>query len=281
MSVEARLLGIAQDAGIPQAGCLCPTCARAHEDPAARYHVVCLGLVDHPTRTFWLVDATPDFPSQLYRLQRLGEGYTLGGIFLTHAHMGHYTGLIHLGREAMNTQELPVYATARMADFLRRHAPWSQLVALGNVVLHELTPNLPVQLTPRLRVTPVPVPHRDEWSDTVAYLVHGEQGALFFCPDADSWTGWPEASAAAMRAAQVCLVDATFFSRDEVAHRNVEEIPHPFVVDWVDYLASLPGEVVLVHLNHTNPLLQTGSEAHALVARAGLRVGREGDVWHL
>jgi pyrroloquinoline quinone biosynthesis protein B len=146
MSVEAILLGTAQDGGVPQAGCYCAHCAPARSDLALRRWVACLGLVDRVARKSWLVDATPDLREQLHALHRLAPDCPLTGIVLTHAHIGHYAGLIHLGREAWNTKGLPVYASSRMACFLRENAPWSQLVALGNVQLHVLQPACQVSL---------------------------------------------------------------------------------------------------------------------------------------
>ena len=67
-----------------------------------------------------MIDTTPDFREQLALLHRSAPGCRLAGILLTHAHMGHYTGLIQLGREAWNTQRMPVYAPPRMAAFLMR-----------------------------------------------------------------------------------------------------------------------------------------------------------------
>ena len=126
MSIEAILLGIAQDGGVPHVGCDCANCNRAWVDPAFRQFVACLGLVDYASRQSWLIDATPDFREQLHALYTLAPGCPLTGIVLTHAHIGHYTGLIHLGREAMGMRDLPVCATPRLASFLRDNAPWSQ-----------------------------------------------------------------------------------------------------------------------------------------------------------
>jgi pyrroloquinoline quinone biosynthesis protein B len=192
MTAEAILLGTAQDGGLPQAGCDCPNCAAAHHDPAARRSVACLGLVDHTAGRSWLIDATPDLPAQLHMLYELTPGCPLAGIFLTHAHVGHYTGLIHLGREAWNTAGLPLYTSTRMAAFLRQNAPWSQLVQLRNVELCPLSPDEEVRLTPHLHVTAIPVPHRDEFSDTLAYLVRGPHQRLFYCPDIDAWERWEQ-----------------------------------------------------------------------------------------
>eukprot|EP00957_Ditylum_brightwellii_P156501 11911053-Ditylum_brightwellii.AAC.1 len=63
---------------------------------------------------------------------------TPDGIFLTHAHIGHYTGLMYLGREALGAVDVPVYAMPRMRSFLKNNGPWSQLVSLGNINIQNL-----------------------------------------------------------------------------------------------------------------------------------------------
>ena len=280
MSVEAILLGTAQDGGVPQAGCTCGFCRAARADASLRQWTVCLALVDRAAGQSWLIDATPDFREQLHALQAWAPDCPLVGIALTHAHVGHYAGLIHLGREAANTQGLPVYASARMAGFLRENAPWSQLVALGNVELQVLMPDQELQLSPRLWLTPMVVPHRDEYSDTLAYMVQGPGRRLFYCPDIDGWDRWSRDVGQVVSGVDVALLDGTFYSADELPGRDVAEIPHPLATDTAGRLAGAEGEVRLIHLNHSNPLQRPGQEREWLAAR-GLGVGVTGTSWRL
>jgi pyrroloquinoline quinone biosynthesis protein B len=280
MTVEAILLGTAQDGGLPQAGCHCRHCSQARTDPASRRWVACLGLVDRAARQSWLIDATPDFRDQVHALHELAPNCPLSGIILTHAHTGHYTGLIHLGREAWNTHHLPVYASPRMAAFLRENAPWSQLVTLDNIALHHLTPHLEMPLNPGLALTPVPVPHRDEFSDTLAFIVRGPTCQLFYCPDVDAWDRWDRDLRHFVSAMDVALLDGTFFSAAELPGRDLAHIPHPLATDTAERLSGLDCEVRLIHLNHTNPLHAPGPERDWLAAQ-GLGVGTRGARWQL
>lgn len=280
MSVEAIVLGIAQDGGLPQAGCDCANCRRAWSDPTRRQLVVCLGLVDHATQQAWLIDATPDFREQLHSLQGTAPTCSLAGILLTHAHMGHYSGLIHLGREAMNTRRLPVHATQRMAAFLQANVPWSRLIAQQNAVIRILTPDTAVQLSPQLQVVPVPVPHRDEFSDAVALVIQGPARRLFYCPDIDSWQHWDRDLLSFLKDIDVALLDATFWSVDELRDRGMGEIPHPLALDTIELVAGTACEVRLIHLNHTNPLLTPGPEREMLAVQ-GLGIGCFGQRWSL
>ena len=280
MSVEAILLGSAQDGGLPQAGCYCNQCASAHTDPTLRRRVACLGLVDRATHQSWLIDATPDLPEQLGVVHGLAPGCPLAGIALTHAHVGHYTGLIHLGYEAWNTQGLPVYVSPIMARFLRENGPWSQLVSLGNIELHTLDLGQESRLSPNLHLTPVSVPHRAEFSDTLAFVVRGPARRLFYCPDIDGWDGWEHDLRGFVAGMDVALLDGTFFSPDELAERDLSSIPHALVTDTAKWLAGVNCDVRLIHLNHSNPLHRPGPE-RAWLAAQGIGVGVFGARWSL
>jgi pyrroloquinoline quinone biosynthesis protein B len=280
MSVEAILLGTAQDGGLPQAGCTCDHCRAARADPALRRLVACLGLVDRSSRQSWLIDATPDFREQVHALHELAPDCPLVGIALTHAHVGHYAGLIHLGREVWDTRRLPVYASASMARFLEDNAPWSQLVALGNIELRPLAPEEAVALNPRLSLLPLLVPHRDEFADTLAFVVRGRNRRLFYCPDIDTWGRWDRDLRSFVTGIDVALLDGTFFSADELPGRDLAEIPHPLVTDTARRLAAVDCDLRLIHLNHSNPLHQPGPERDWLAER-GIGVGAFGDRWRL
>lgn len=280
MSVEAILLGTAQDAGVPQAGCYCANCTLARNDPSHRQLVVCLGLVDYDSRQSWLIDATPDFKEQLHALHQFAPDCPLAGILLTHAHIGHYTGLIHIGMEAMNTHRLPVYATSQLTKLLHENAPWSQLVRLKNIELHLLRPHIKTFLSDTLHITPIPVPHRDELSDTVAFVAGGASRQLFYCPDIDSWDEWELDVREFVAGMDVALLDAPFFSADELPGRDLSKIKHPFVTDTINRLKDVDCEVCLIHLNHSNPLLVEGTE-RTWVRKMGFNSGQVGMKWKL
>ncbi len=280
MRVKAILLGVAQDGGVPQAGCYCPNCERTRRDRTDHHLVVCLGLVDHTTGQSWLIDATPDFRTQLHTLHQFAPDCVLSGIILTHGHIGHYTGLIHLGPEVMNAVGMPVYLTARMAEFLKGNAPWSRLVGQGHIKLQLVTPSIEIKLCPDLALLPLSVPHRDEFSDTLAYVIRGRGQQFFYCPDIDSWTAWEHDLRTFVSEMDVALLDATFFSPVELPGRDLNQIPHPLVTDTASRLAGVNSEVQLIHLNHSNPLLFPGPEREWLAAH-GLRVGQTGAWWSL
>ncbi len=236
------VLGVAQDAGYPQADCQKSCCRPAWEQPHRRRLVSCIAVVDPASGQFWVVDATPDFPEQQHLVQNMlpGRPLKLAGIFLTHAHVGHYTGLMHLGREAMGTKGVPVYAMPRMGDFLKNNGPWSQLLALKNIELRNMKADSVVLLNERLRVTPMLVPHRDEFSETVGFRIEGPGKSLLFIPDIDKWERWEQDINAVVGGVDFALLDGTFYQNGEIPGRDMSEIPHPFIEESIARFAVLP-----------------------------------------
>jgi len=266
------VLGVAQDGGHPQ-----PGCTRACCRPGVTPHLpTSVAIVDPDTRQRWLLDATPALPEQLARLDRSSPG-TLDGVLLTHAHVGHYLGLAWLGREAMGTRGLPLYVQPRMSSFLEKNGPWSQLVALGNV---RLVVGERVQLNERLSARAIVVPHRDEFSETVAWHVQGPSRAALYLPDIDSLERWGTRIEDALATVDVAWLDGTFWADGELG-RDMSEIPHPRISQTMARLAPLaPAErakVRFIHLNHTNPALDARSPERAAVEQAGFRVAEEGE----
>ena len=277
-----EILGIAQDAGYPQANCYAPHCMRAWQDPSARRLASSIAVVDEPSRSKYLFDATPDIREQLYKLHRSAPDgdYALSGIFLTHAHIGHYTGLMHLGHEASSASLMPVYAMPRMREFLSTNGPWDQLVRYENVRLEALADSQTVGLSETLSVTPFLVPHRKEYSETVGYRIDGPNKSAVFIPDIDKWDRWETDIRSIVRSVDYALVDATFFADGELPGRDMSRILHPFVAETMALLEDLTSEeksrVIFIHMNHTNPLLVEGSPQQAEVEARGYRFAREG-----
>jgi len=278
------VLGIAQDGGYPQAGCRRADCAERFDGRAHGAMVASLGIVDPISGQRWIIDATPDFPRQLHALERAAGAppagaQVLDGVLLTHAHVGHYLGLAHLGREVLGTRDVPVLAMPRMRAFLEENGPWSQLVALRNITLQTLHDGTAVALNERISITPLLVPHRDEFSETVAYLVRGPSRAILWLPDIDKWERWTTSIESVVERVDVAFLDATFHSEAELPGRNLGEIPHPTVTETMSRFASSPlrARIRLVHLNQSNPLLRDRT-LRASVAARGFALAREGEI---
>ena len=284
------VLGIAQDGGMPQTGCDCSQCSAARKNPALARHVASLAIDFPKTDHVYLVDATPDLPAQIARIHTFRahpEGKVdrapVDGVLLTHAHMGHYLGLAHFGFESLNTKEIPVWASPRMAAYLKANGPWSQLVKLGNIALREFEPGQPFDLEEGVSVKPLQVPHRDEFSDTMAFLIRGPGHTLLYVPDTDSWKAWPKplTDVLAEEKVTIALLDATFYSPDELPDRDVSKIKHPLITQSMDLLEPLVKagklRVYFTHLNHSNPALDAGGTARKAIEARGFRVLAEGE----
>ena len=277
------VLGIAQDGGAPHAGCEKSCCIELWES-GKKEKVSSIGIVNPLTKQSWLFDATPDFPSQ-YRILTENHNTELVGIFLTHAHMGHYTGLLHLGREVMGKKNVPVYVMSRMKRFLETNGPWSQLVTLKNINLKLIENNKDIKIGEQLFIEPFLVPHRDEYSETVGYRIIGKEKSLAFIPDIDKWEKWHGSIFQLVLNTDILLLDGTFYSQNEIPHRNMAEIPHPFIIESMETLSELNSEnrskVHFIHFNHSNPAIKDNSPAYHTIKSKRFNLAREGDRFNL
>jgi pyrroloquinoline quinone biosynthesis protein B len=245
---ELVVLGIAQDAGIPHLNCDQSLCASIRAGKRRAEKVSSLGLVDRTSGRAYMFDATPDFRDQVHALT---GGRPPDGVFLTHAHIGHYTGLMYLGRESINARAVPVFGSDRMLEYLDTNGPWSQLTALGNIERRPLEFDRSVTLASGLRVTAFRVPHRDEFSDTVGYRIEGPRRTALFIPDIDRWEKWERSIRELADAVDLAFLDGTFASPTEV-NRNIEEIPHPMMSRTRELLRGARARLWFIHVNHTN-----------------------------
>jgi pyrroloquinoline quinone biosynthesis protein B len=272
-SPYALVLGIAQDGGYPQAGCDRPDCIAAWRNPKLRQRVASLAIVDPQSHQRWIIDATPDFPSQLASLDAIAPrgAALLDGILLTHAHIGHYLGLAHLGREVLGAHAIKVYAMPRMREFLQNKGPWSQLVTLHNIELVPIEDGVPIALNKRITVTPIRVPHRDEYSETVGFIVQSPSRSILWLPDIDKWEKWTTPLESVLAQVDVAYIDGTFYDATELPGRDLREIPHPLMTETLARLANSPlrAKVRFIHLNQSNPLLRE--------PRRGVAVAKDGD----
>lgn len=282
------VLGTIQDGGSPHIGCTKDCCRDLFEHPDASRQVVALGLYDAPNNKRYLFEATPDMSRQLKALKNYGtftEREMPDGIFLTHAHIGHYTGLMYLGKEARGAQDVPVFAMPKMTAFLETNGPWSQLVSEHNIQLKALQSEQPIPLSAKIKVTPLLVPHRDEFSETVGYRISGPSRKALFIPDIDKWEKWEKDIVQEISKVDYAFVDATFFSGAEIGNRDISLIPHPFISESMDKFSGLSEKerqkIIFIHFNHTNPVIDPASAAAETVTAGGFRVAKIGEVFEL
>lgn len=274
--IKLVVLGTVQDAGSPHIACKKNCCKDMFNNPDPARKVVSLGVVDTENKMNWIFDATPDFSEQMKMLKNhspFTEKETPSGIFLTHAHIGHYTGLMYLGREAMSSKKLTVYSMPKMKTFLENNGPWNQLVKLDNISLNKIDNEKPIYLSTNFTVTPILVPHRDEYSETVGYRMKAPNKTVLFIPDIDKWILWNKDIVEEIKRVDHAFLDATFYDGSEVNNRDISEIPHPFVIESMEIFNNLPmsekAKIYFIHFNHTNPLLNRESQQAKTVLEKG------------
>ena len=280
------VLGIAQDGGYPHIGCQKTCCQSIYKGLSKRKSVVSLGLIDQELNGKWIFEATPDVSTQLADLEQnhLKKDNLIDGVFLTHAHIGHYTGLMYFGKEALGKKGTTVYAMPKMKNYLETSGPWSQLVELENIRIKELQQDSIVDLNSNVKVIPFLVPHRDEYSETVGYKIIGPKKTALFIPDIDKWQKWNRNIVEEVKHVDYAFVDATFFDANEVK-RPISEIPHPFIIETVSLFENetleTKNKVIFIHFNHTNPAIESNSEARKKIEDLGFRFASEGDHYEL
>ena len=279
------ILGTLQDAGSPHIACTKDCCKELFQNPDQNRKVVSLGVIDPENKVSYLFEATPDISVQMKMLKQFGSKETPDGIFLTHAHIGHYSGLMYLGKEAMNAKSIPVFAMPRMKKFLEESGPWRQLVSTSNISIRELAIGKSEQLTLNITVTPFTVPHRDEYSETVGFIIEGPTKKALFIPDIDKWEKWDTSIIEEIKKVDYAFIDATFFDAEEIDNRDIREIPHPFIIESMELFANLSStekkKIYFIHVNHTNPVLNSDSKQAKQVIDNGFNLAQIYDVFRL
>lgn len=280
LDYNIKVLGVAQDGGVPHLGCSKTCCSTSS---VTRY-VSSIMVSNQESKTSYIFDASPDLAKQLsFMKDKISEN--LKGIFLTHAHIGHYSGLMYLGRESFNSKNIPVYAMPRMKKFLETNGPWDQLVSLNNIKINSIVNEREIIVEKELIVKPIEVPHRDEYSETVGYLIKGPNKSAIYIPDIDKWYKWDKSIVDLINSVDYAFIDATFYDEKEINYRDISEIPHPFVIESMKLFERFSREekskIYFIHLNHTNPLLDSNSSEYKNLISKGYNVAQEGLVLKL
>ena len=278
------VLGITQDTGYPQINCSESCCEVAWDKTELKKMTTSLAIVDPISNQQWILDATPNITEQLHLLNKNSGVKNIEGIFITHAHIGHYTGLMYFGKEGMNTSKIPVYVMPKMKKFLEKNAPWSQLVKSKNISLNLIKDQSFIQLNERIRITPFLVPHRDDYSETVGFKIQTKSKSSIFIPDIDKWEIWDKDIISIVKDTDYAFLDGTFYKNGEL-NRDMSQIPHPFIKESMELFSKLPNhdknKIYFIHMNHTNPLLIENSKEKNKVHENGFNVAVQGTCLYL
>jgi pyrroloquinoline quinone biosynthesis protein B len=275
------IIGTAQDGGVPHPNCYCENCRDAMNNGNRRF-AASLAIILPNQKQWHLIDASPDLKEQMTSLQRAYEleGKLMSSIFLTHAHMGHLPGLLFLGKEGMNTTRVPVYVGKKLKDMLETNAPWKLLKDHNNIALKQLTKDEAVMISDSINIIPFCVPHRNEFSETFGYWIHGPNKKVLYIPDIDRWEEWELDILKVSKLADICLLDGTFYSSKDLEHikRDLHEVPHPLITTTMDRLQTITSEtkIYFTHFNHSNPAISLTGEIRNEIEMRGFHLAEEG-----
>ena len=278
-----KVLGTIQDGGFPQIDCNKACCLNQWLNPKKKF-VSSIAVVDESEKKQWIIDASPEIKFQTKLLKEKTNIKDIEGVFLTHAHIGHYTGLMYYGNEAAGSNDLRVYAMPKMKKFLEDNGPWNHLLRQRNIRLIKLSKNKTINISTNLKIKPFLVPHREDYSETVGFEIATSEKKLIYIPDIDNWEKWNISITELIKNIDFALVDGTFFCEREI-ERDISSIPHPLVKDSLKLFSNLNAmdrnKIIFTHFNHTNPLIDESSKEHEEVLLKGFRIAKEGDNFYL
>ena len=276
-NIRAVILGIAQDGGVPHPGCYCNTC-RYYWGNQIVLSPSSLAIIEE--KRLHLIDVTRNLDRQL---REVGNR-NITDIWLTHGHIGHIDGIGLFGKEVMNEKNIKLHASESMIELILNTPKWNKLVEEKTLIPTQFKSNEAIQVSENLQITPIQVPHRDELTDTHAFVIKGPEKSLLYIPDHDSW----EETLYMVKQKSVdewfvslgidiVLMDGTFWSKNELSRQS--DVPHPPIEDSLERLNDLNRkdlEVFFIHLNHTNPLLIPESDETKLLLDSGCKIPIEG-----
>ena len=133
-------------------------------------------------------------------------------------------------------------------------------------------------------MTPILVPHRDEYSETVGYKIEGQKKSALFIPDIDKWHRWNRSIIDEVKKVDYAFLDASFFKEGELK-RDMSKIPHPFTSETTTLFENesleTKGKIHFIHFNHTNPTILNSHHLKDSIRSLGFNFAKEGDIYEL
>ncbi len=288
--VAVTILGTAQDGGVPQPGCMLPCCRTENGEARRVRHPVALGLTD-ATGTRHLFEASRALAGQdeLWGKADGRDLTSLRSLWLTHGHLGHIDGLGLFGCEAMAMKDIELFCSQSMLELLKNSPTLNRLLTDNNLIPTTFDSGETIQ-TIGFSVETLLVPHRDDHTDTHAFIIGGDDSSLLFLPDHDSWGETLQLHSCdnprqwfSRLGVDVVLIDGTFWSEQEVGGRAAS-IGHPPVSQTIELLGERregDPRVIFIHLNHSNPLHDKNSEEYAALVKLGWEIAEQGTTFTL
>ncbi len=297
-----RVLGASAGGGFPQWNCNCANCRGVRANQPGLTPRTQSSVAWSRNRQDWLLfNASPDILTQLRAQPALQPARSLrdtgiAAVVLMDAQIDHVTGLLMLRERGT---PLPLHATPEVLGDIGSGFPITSI--LGHYCGVQTHP-LPLDGTPArwnfletahmdpLALSSKPPPyspyrHAPRPGDNIGVTLVNERTGrrLFYAP------GLAEISPAvwqAMQAADVVLVDGTFWTDDEMIRLELSKkrgldmghLPQSGPGGMLEHLKRLPSTTrkVLIHINNTNPILRDDGPERAELTAAGVEVSFDG-----
>lgn len=299
--MKVILLGTAAGGGYPQWNCACSMCARAGDQAPPRSQD-CVAVSSDGSGWF-LLNASPDIRAQILATELLDPGpgpreTPIRGALLTDAELDHTLGLLMLREGAGLEVYAPIAALNALQDdfavqrIVSRYGDWAWFAAKDGMTLGRLC--IRVLAISNKKPKYARADELGPW--VVAYRIEDPAtgGVIVYAP---CLATWPDGLEPFVDGASYVLLDGTFFSPDEmsgstragvgtVAQRAMGHVPIAGPDGSLERIRKLcavqPGtNWAYVHLNNTNPVLDSQSPEYAEVRAAGVKLPPDGTVLDL
>lgn len=112
-----------------------------------------------------------------------------------------------------------------------------------------------------------------------AHKINTPGSSYFFIPDIDSWDHMNKDIISLVESTDIAFLDGTFYSGDELPGRNMDEIPHPCIVETMDLFSrerkETKDKIHFIHFNHSNPVLYN-KEIREEILNRGFNIAEQG-----
>ena len=307
--MKIRVLGAAAGGGSPQWNCRCPNCVSLRNGaPGIEPRTQSSVAISSDGEDWFLLNVSPDIRQQVQDFPKLTppghepRGTGIAGCVLTDAEIDHTTGLLLL-RENANFR---IYSTPLVRRWLNDYFPIEPIVSAfiprkwDELILGE--PTVLVSGKGKhstLRVEAFDLDshpplfakaHQGNAEGSVVGLIVEDTatgGKMVYAPGVETIT---PALRKMVKGAHIFFMDGTLWSNDEMitlglSQRTGLDMGHIAVSGEQGSLQWLAGldipERIYLHINNTNPMLNTGSDEYRAVRETGVKIASDGDEFEI
>lgn len=289
--MKVIVLGSAQDGGFPQWDCNCVNCQLSRSGEL-RFRLRSSLALEDDLGNIIILDASPDLKHQVDVIgssrQRIGRICSdrvspIDAILITHAHWGHVMGLLEFSAGA--SFEVPVYCSPSVSSIIYASPVFRSLIDGDFIRIMEFKDNIPLEIVnyrgqkTYFKLEAFKVPHREDFTDTYGFKIFHKSSSITYIPDIKVLD---EEIIRKIDDTDFLFFEGTFYWDDELwrvskIKRTSKELGHIPIVESLLILRELEIDMkYYIHLNHTNPVLRSGSDERRSVEDAGIKIVDDG-----